>query len=229
MASMNPDGSWRTEAERQLGCPISNLTRLHGGDFAASFKAVLDDGRTVFVKTHSNPPRSFFSTEAVGLGGLAKSNTICVPEILAVSDHPALLALEWIEQGSPKADTDEVFGRELAQLHRSDFPSFGRPDGMTTGSQAMDNASCETWTEFYAERRLLPLSERAATLGALSAETCNRIQQLASLEAYDEAFPVAPGWQHRVPLYQLATLIVHAIKFGGSYKSAVRAAVEHYV
>jgi fructosamine-3-kinase len=39
--------------------------------------------------------------------------------------------------------------------------------------------------------------------------------------AYDETHPLADGWQERVPLHQLAPLIVHAIKFGGGYRTAV--------
>ena len=39
--------------------------------------------------------------------------------------------------------------------------------------------------------------------------------------AYDDEFPLANGWQQRVPLHQLAPLVVHAIKFGGGYGSAV--------
>ena len=43
--------------------------------------------------------------------------------------------------------------------------------------------------------------------------------------AYDEAFPLAGGWQERVPLHQLAPLVVHAIKFGGHYGAGVDAAL----
>lgn len=39
--------------------------------------------------------------------------------------------------------------------------------------------------------------------------------------AYDAAFPLADGWEHRVPLHQLAPLLVHAIKFGGGYVDGV--------
>ena len=38
--------------------------------------------------------------------------------------------------------------------------------------------------------------------------------------AYQEAHPLADGWEARVPLHQLAPLAVHAIKFGGSYVGA---------
>ena len=44
--------------------------------------------------------------------------------------------------------------------------------------------------------------------------------------AYREATPLAPGWESRVPLHQLAPLAVHAIKFGGSYARATREALD---
>jgi fructosamine-3-kinase len=43
----------------------------------------------------------------------------------------------------------------------------------------------------------------------------------AAYDAYDESYPLADDWQGRVPLHQLAPLLVHAIKFGGSYPAAV--------
>lgn len=44
------------------------------------------------------------------------------------------------------------------------------------------------------------------------------------LDAYDEATPLATGWQQRVPLHQLHPLLVHAILFGGSYGARAGAA-----
>jgi fructosamine-3-kinase len=41
--------------------------------------------------------------------------------------------------------------------------------------------------------------------------------------AYEEAYPLAEGWQARVALHQIAPLVVHAVKFGGGY---VRAAAD---
>lgn len=35
--------------------------------------------------------------------------------------------------------------------------------------------------------------------------------------AYDEAHPLAPGWQERIPLMQLYPLLVHVALFGGNY------------
>ena len=41
------------------------------------------------------------------------------------------------------------------------------------------------------------------------------------LAAYAEEYPLPEGHERRVPLHQLAPLVVHAIKFGGGYVGAV--------
>ena len=47
-------------------------------------------------------------------------------------------------------------------------------------------------------------------------------------DAYDEAAPLADGWQQRVELYQLAPLLVHAALFGGSYGAAAERVARAY-
>jgi fructosamine-3-kinase len=47
----------------------------------------------------------------------------------------------------------------------------------------------------------------------------------AAFAAYHDEFPLADGWEQRVPLHQLAPLLVHAVKFGGAYRAAVANAV----
>lgn len=44
-------------------------------------------------------------------------------------------------------------------------------------------------------------------------------------DAYDEAWPLEPGWRERVPLYQLYPLMVHVNLFGGSYVGSVERAL----
>lgn len=45
-----------------------------------------------------------------------------------------------------------------------------------------------------------------------------------ALAAYQEEFPLAPGWEQRIPVYQAVPLLVHAILFGGGYgRAATRA------
>ena len=46
--------------------------------------------------------------------------------------------------------------------------------------------------------------------------------------AYDERFPLAPGHEERVPLYQLFPLLVHAALFGGGYAASAERAASLY-
>lgn len=260
------------------------MARLGGGDVAESYRVELADGRTVFAKTHRNPPPGFFTTEAAGLGWLRAPGVLPVPEVLAVSDgvdgSPPLLVLEWIDEGG-RAHDEAAFGRALAQLHRAGMPSFGRPDGRTTGSRGLPNDPCDSWVEFYRDQRLVVLRRLATEGRALGDDTLQLLDAVIArlpeiggpteppallhgdlwagnrvidrsgrswlidpaahgghrefdlammrvfggfgpeaFAAYDDEFPLADGWEQRVPLHQLAPLIVHAIKFGGGYAGA---------
>jgi fructosamine-3-kinase len=50
----------------------------------------------------------------------------------------------------------------------------------------------------------------------------------ACFAAYAERSPLAPGWEERVALHQIAPLVVHAVKFGGGYRPAAEAAIRRY-
>lgn len=41
-------------------------------------------------------------------------------------------------------------------------------------------------------------------------------------EAYDEAFPLQPGWRERLPIYSLYHVLNHFTLFGGSYEEQAR-------
>ncbi len=284
---MNPLRAFLVEV---LSQDVEEMAPLGGGDVAESYRAVLADGTVVFAKTHLRAPRGFFTTEAAGLAWLREAGAVPVPEVLAVSDEPAALLLEWIETGRPAARTEGDFGRALAALHQSGAPCFGREDRRTTGSRKLPNEPAETWATFYAESRLLPLARLAADGGALPAASVRVLEQVARrlpelggppepparlhgdlwagnrlvgaggaswlidpaahgghrefdlammrlfggfgdacFHAYEEAWPLAPGWPERVPLHQLAPLVVHAIKFGGGYREATGRALASLV
>ncbi len=270
------------------GASVVSMRPVGGGDFATAYRATLDDGRAVFAKTHTNPPPGFFSREAADLKWLAEPGVCNVATVIGVADGaPACLVLDWIDIGGRNTDSgEEDFGRSLARLHKSGAPSFGRQDGRTTGSQALPNEPCQTWAEFYADRRLIPLAKISRDRSALTPTTINKLEALAdrldefgasdesparlhgdlwagnrvvdqsgkswlidpashgghrefdlammqlfggfgreAFQAYDDEYPLADRWQERVPLHQLAPLIVHAIKFGGGYGSAIDSAL----
>lgn len=175
---MNLD--WQLKAEADIGCRIVALTRLGGGDFAESFQATLEDKQSIFIKTHSEAPPNFFTTEASGLCLLSTASALKIPAVLGVCDSPSYLALEWISSGPQRGSTETDFGHQLAAMHQVHHPHFGREDCRTTGSLGLPNDPCSSWSEFYANRRLLPLARLASDRSALSESIIRQIEQLAS-------------------------------------------------
>jgi fructosamine-3-kinase len=167
---------------RVLGAKVVTTAVVRGGDVAQAFRYELDDGRSVFAKTHPSPPAGFFTTEAAGLRWLAEPEAVAVPEVLAVSDGdgggPPFLVLGWIELGRPHEGTEAELGRSLAALHRAAPPAFGREDRRTTGSRGLPNEPCTTWAEFYASQRLAPLARLGRDGRAIPARAVAGLERL---------------------------------------------------
>lgn len=163
------------------GAPVRAMARLGGGDVADAFKVTLADGGTVFAKTKDDAPDDFFSIEAAGLRWLSEAGVGSIAEVLGVADDaPACLILRWIEPGASRSVDDERrFGADLAALHKSGAPHFGRPDAKPTGSLRVPNDACDTWAEFYATQRLQPLAEIASERNVLSALSISRLLDVA--------------------------------------------------
>lgn len=172
------DASVIDEIRTTLETSPTTWRRVSGGDVSDAFDTTLGDGRRVFVKTHASPPEGFFMTEAAGLDWLRETGAVRIPEVLAVGEDPAFLVLGWIDEGDPGPDTEATLGRSLAALHRTGAPSFGREDRRTTGSRGLPNDPCDTWVEFYATRRLIPLARMARDEGALEASTVRAIDRV---------------------------------------------------
>jgi fructosamine-3-kinase len=180
------DDALRTAVGQALGREVASARLLGGGDVAESYRVELADGTLVFAKTHRTAPPGFFTTEATGLAWLRDAGAVSVPEVLAVSDGdaerrvPNHLVLEWIETGRGRLDTEADLGRGLAALHAAGAPSFGREDRRTTGSRGLPNDPCDTWIEFYATQRLVPLAGLAAAEFALPAGAIADLEVVAS-------------------------------------------------
>lgn len=280
-----------------FGARVIASAHVTGGQINEAYRYRLDTGATVFVKTSTTAPPGSFAAEADGLRWLGETNTVRVPEVLAVRDDPELahrfLALAWIEPGTPAADHDEDLGRSLAALHRFPCPRFGleRDNVLAVLAQpnGADDLPVATWAEFFARYRVEPLLARLVDDGALPLETRDRWRSIEArlddllgppeppsrlhgdlwggnavvatdgravlvdpavygghrevdlammrlfggfdrrvFAAYQEAFPLAPGWSDRVALHQLYPLLVHLTLFGGAYRSQVGDVLARY-
>jgi fructosamine-3-kinase len=86
--------------------------------------------------------------------------------------------LEWIERGARARDYAQQLGVGLAKLHRTGAPSFGLDHDNYLASLRQENQPAKHWGSFYAERRIGPLTERAAQRGELPQALRKQIEQL---------------------------------------------------
>ena len=160
------------------GLELRDPVPVAGGDICSAYRAVLEDGRVVFAKTHPHPPDGFFTAEATGLDLLRDADGPPVPEVVATG--PDGLVLSWVEPGRPTAAAAEAFGRALARMHAAGMPSYGAADDGYIGSLPLPNSTSEDWGTFYVENRIRPyVAALTPAQREQVAAVCARIDQLA--------------------------------------------------
>jgi fructosamine-3-kinase len=144
-----------------------------------TWQVTLADGRVVFVKSQPGAPDGFFAAEVAGLRWLAGApGGPPLPAVLGWDSET--LALPWIDTGQPGPAGVERLGRELAALHAAGTPGYGAAWPGWIGAAELDNRSCPSWPDFYAERRLRPylrLLRDQGQLGPTDAATFDRLAQ----------------------------------------------------
>lgn len=102
---------------------ILESNRVPGGDINHAFRLRLSTGEKVFLKTNSIANAKFFITEAHGLAALGQPEAIGVPKILGAGTDSqkgiSFLLLEYMESAPSVKNYWEVFGHELAALHKA--------------------------------------------------------------------------------------------------------------
>ena len=103
---------------------IVERKRLYGGDINDAYMLRLSGGQRVFMKTNSVRNYGFFAAEEQGLNALRSAGVIGVPELLGTGTDRrqgfSFLLLEYMESAPQVSDYWEIFGRQLARLHRAD-------------------------------------------------------------------------------------------------------------
>ena len=162
-------------------------TPVGGGSICTAQRLTLEDGASVFAKSRAGAPEGFFAAEAAGLRWLREADAAPVPEVIVAL--PELLALEWVDEGSPTPRKADQLGRDLAALHSAGADAFGASWPGFIGSLPVDNTpSAGPWPEWFAERRLLPLLRLSHDRGALTAPDVTRVElAISHFHGYGEA------------------------------------------
>ena len=148
---------------------IAGRHPVYGGDINRSYRLSLSDGSALFMKCNTARNLPFFTAEAQGLAALRGTGSIGVPNALAVGTDQAqgvsFLLMEYLESAPRVGQYWEVFGRELAALHRADCsklvsadggPSFGFAADNYIGASPQKNTPAADWLTFFRDCRLLP-------------------------------------------------------------------------
>ncbi|MFY9265088.1 MAG: fructosamine kinase family protein [Solirubrobacterales bacterium] len=178
----------------RLGLAITDVELIAGGDINDAYRAITSGNRPIFVKSSPRALPGMFTDEAAGLQWLgAAPDGVATPKVIGIVDPPErrtavprLLALEWIDRGSLDDAGEERLGRGLAAIHAAGAPAFGatplldddgllRSDAhchsaMRFNELALPNDACDSWAEFYAQRRIIPLVLACLEKGRLDAD-----------------------------------------------------------
>jgi fructosamine-3-kinase len=189
----------RARIESSLGQRIRSAARVTGGDINDAFELVLDDRRSVFLKTNAQAAPTMFAAEARGLDFLRQARALRVPEVLVVAaadEGPRFLLLEFIRPATPRPGFDEQLGRGLAALHRFGAENFGFDSENFIGRLVQENRPQVSWAEFYRTQRLEPQLRAAVASGLLTSALRRRFEQLFAKLPELVGEPEAPARLH---------------------------------
>lgn len=112
-------------------------------------------GKVYFLKTGSTS--TTYQCEANGLEELKKAESIRIAKVFAAGNN--FILTEYIEQGYQHNDFFEVFGKQFAQMHKTQSSHFGFYENNFIGANPQQNMANEeekiNWTAFFFNKRLL--------------------------------------------------------------------------
>jgi len=185
--------------EAEFRAVVSADQTVFGGDINQAARVTLADGRAIFVKWNRGADGDFFSAEAHGLRTLAAAGAVRVPEVYAVGEAPAFLAMEWIdtERGYASDDFAETLGRQLALLHRATAGQHGLDADNYIGSLPQSNTPSASWVAFFRDRRIGAQMDIARQRGRLPKEREALLTRLQSwLDVFLDDQVIRPSLLH---------------------------------
>ena len=184
----------RQGVTKALGRDVVGASPIGGGCINEARRVELADGTAAFVKWNEHVAPSAFEAEALALVALGVSDRVRVPQPLAWSDGSGeadlgWLAMECIERGRPGRDFMARLGEGLAEIHASVGEGYGWATSGWIGPLVQENATADSWPDFWRDRRIRPMLARAGQAGLLDPE---RAPWPEAMEALDAVLPPAP-------------------------------------
>jgi fructosamine-3-kinase len=155
-------------------------------------RAAFSCGRTLIVKTRTDPNHQPLDIEARMLALLAARSSLPVPRVYF--SHPDMIIMQDMAADvaiDPGPGVEVHAARLLAALHGVMSPDgrFGLEHDGAIGPLPQPNTPNESWAEFFMTRRILHMLSLAR--GTLSAKCASRVERMAS--NVDQLVPVSPA------------------------------------
>ncbi|HEX2144540.1 MAG TPA: fructosamine kinase family protein [Glycomyces sp.] len=180
-------------------------TPVKAGDFAMPLaspstgsatvqRLTFDDGTSLFAKLAEAAPPGYLMAEANGLRWLREATPAVVEPLYA---DERLLVEPWIEPAEPTREHAAELGRQIALMHAAGAERFGAPWRGYIGETFMDNGpAADTWSEWYAAKRIEPYLKPSRDNGALDASDVAAIETLAAKLPYLAGAEESPARTH---------------------------------
>lgn len=167
---------------------IINYKQVFGGDINQTFRLQTNIG-SFFLKLNKANLKDMFEKEFEGLDLLHQTKTIKIPQPVLHGQFgdEIFLVTEFINQGNPSKNFWQTFAEQLAALHKNTNEQFGLATSNYIGSLHQQNNFCNTWSEFYATQRILPLARLAFNQNKFDKKDILLIERLCN--RFSELFP----------------------------------------
>lgn len=135
---------------------IDDISSVGGGSINNAIKVVTDKGSYFIKNNHADCYPHMFEKEALGLELLKSVNEIDIPEVLSFFEYmnDSFLVLRYIESNTKSTNFWQIFGEQLANLHKHTNSYFGLDYDNYIGSLYQSNSKKYSWAEFYIMERL---------------------------------------------------------------------------
>ena len=153
--------------EERFDFTINSTQALRGGDINSVYLLQCKDVEVVLKVNKAELFPDLFQKESNGLYALGSTQAIDVPRVLGYGDYSSqtYLVMEFKKSGQTSQGFWELFGQQLADLHRNTQESFGFMEDNYIGSLPQYNGSAASASAFYREQRLKPQFQMASKRG----------------------------------------------------------------
>lgn len=163
--------------------------RFSGGDINEVFLIRNGNERWVVKKNEKDKFPEMLAKEFRALEYFVENSPVTYPRPLKEFTHgdQQYLVIEYFEEGENTPDGQKRLGAQLAQQHAVSSDQYGWREDNYIGSLPQSNKNTNSWSDFYANNRLLAQTKQAFDAGVVGKQFVSQMERFCA--RIDEIFP----------------------------------------